>query len=141
MAVRKRADAVWNGNLLEGRGTVKGASGAFDLAVSWPKRAEEGEQATSPEELIAAAHASCFSMALSHALAQAGTPPEQLDVTTTVGFQAGEGVTGIEVAVRGRVPGIDAQAFDAAAAEAAKNCPVSKALAAVSISHTATLER
>jgi osmotically inducible protein OsmC len=140
MAVEKRASAVWRGSLMDGDGTVSGASGAFtDLAVSWPKRAEQGSEATSPEELIAAAHAACYCMALSHGLAQAGNPPEQLDVTATVGFQPGEGITGSHLEVRGRVPGIDQAAFEEAAAAAAAGCPVSKALAGVEISHTATL--
>jgi osmotically inducible protein OsmC len=140
MAVEKRADAVWKGSLLEGSGTVKGASGAVDVSVSWPKRAEEGAQSTSPEELIAAAHASCFAMALSHGLTQGGTPPEELRVTATVGFQAGEGITGSHLEVHGRVPGIDERAFTSAAAAAAESCPVSKALAGVEITHSAALD-
>jgi osmotically inducible protein OsmC len=140
MAVQKRAKAVWKGNLLEGEGSVSGASGAFgNLAVTWPKRAETGEEATSPEELIAAAHASCFSMALSHGLAQAGQPPEELHVTASVGFQPGAGITGIHLDVRGKVPGVDAAAFEAASAAAAQGCPVSKALAGVEITHSASL--
>lgn len=140
MAVEKRADVVWNGNLAEGSGVVTAASGAFtNLSVTWPKRAEKGEEATSPEELIAAAHAACYSMALSHGLAQAGSPPEELRVTARVGFQAGEGITGINLDVRGRVPGVDAEAFASAAAAAAEGCPVSKALAAVEITHSASL--
>jgi osmotically inducible protein OsmC len=137
--VQKRADAVWNGDLMSGNGTVKGASGAVDVAVTWPKRAEEGEGSTSPEELIAAAHAACYAMALSHGLAQGGNAPEELRVSATVSFQAGEGITGSHVAVRGRVPGIDQAAFEDAAAAAAEGCPVSKALAGVEITHEATL--
>jgi osmotically inducible protein OsmC len=140
MAVEKRADAVWRGNLLEGEGSVAGASGAFDVAVSWPKRSEQGADASSPDELIAAAHASCYAMALSHGLAQGGTPPEELRVTATVTFQAGEGIKSSHIEVRGRVPGIGEEGFAAAAAGAAENCPVSKALAGVAISHSATLE-
>lgn len=139
MAVQKRADAVWNGSLLEGSGTVKAASGSFDLGVSWPKRSEQGEEATSPEELIAAAHAACYAMALSHGLAQGGNPPDELQITATVGFQPGEGITGSHLDVRGRVPGLDKAAFEEAAAGAAANCPVSKALAGVDITHSATL--
>jgi osmotically inducible protein OsmC len=140
MAVEKRAEAVWKGNLLEGSGTVTGASGAIrDLAVSWPKRAEQGEDATSPEELIAAAHATCYSMALSHGLAQGGNPPDELRVTARVGFQPGQGITGVHLDVTGRVPGIDAAGFESAAAAAAEGCPVSKALAAVPITHSASL--
>jgi osmotically inducible protein OsmC len=139
MAVDKRATAVWHGSLTEGGGSVKAASGAFAVDVSWPRRAEQGADATSPEELIAAAHATCYCMALSHGLTQAGTPPEELEVTATVGFQPGEGITGSHLDVQGRVPGADEAAFSAAAAAAAENCPVSKALAGVSITHTATL--
>jgi osmotically inducible protein OsmC len=140
MAVEKRASAVWRGSLMEGDGTVSGSSGAFtDLGVSWPKRAEQGTEATSPEELIAAAHAACYCMALSHGLAQAGNAPEQLEVTATVGFQPGQGITGSHLDVRGRVPGIDQAAFEEAAAAAAAGCPVSKALAGVEITHTARL--
>jgi osmotically inducible protein OsmC len=141
MAVERKATAVWNGNLLEGHGSVSAESGVLsDVAVTWPARAERTDAGTSPEELIAAAHAACFSMALSHGLAQAGTPPERLEVTATVGFQAGEGITGSRLDVRGRVPGIDAAGFESAAADAAQGCPVSKALAGVPITHTATLE-
>jgi osmotically inducible protein OsmC len=139
MAVDKRATAVWHGNLLEGSGSVQAASGAFALDVSWPRRAEQGADATSPEELIAAAHAACYCMALSHGLTQAGTPPEELEVTATVGFQPGEGITGSHLDVGGRVPGADEAAFAAAAATAAENCPVSKALAGIEITHTAKL--
>lgn len=140
MAVEKRASAVWKGNLLEGTGTVTAASGAFEVAVTWPRRAEEGPEATSPEELVAAAHAACYCMALSHGLTQAGTPPEELRVTATVGFQPGQGITGSHLDVRGRVAGIDEGGFAQAAAAAAEGCPVSKALAGVPITHAAALE-
>lgn len=140
MAVEKKASAVWRGSLMEGDGTVSGASGALtELGVTWPKRAEQGTEATSPEELIAAAHAACYSMALAHGLAQAGNAPERLDVTATVGFQPGEGITGSHLDVQGRVPGIDQAAFEAAAAAAAAGCPVSQALAGVKVTHTARL--
>ncbi len=140
MAVHKRADAVWRGSVAEGGGRVSTASGTLkDVEITWPKRSEQGEEATSPEELIAAAHASCFAMALSGGLSRAGNPPDELRVTATVGFQAGEGITGVQLDVTGEVPGIDQAAFEEAAAGAAKNCPVSKALAAVAISHSATL--
>jgi osmotically inducible protein OsmC len=103
-------------------------------------RSEQGLEATSPEELIAAAHAACFSMALSHGLSQGGNPPDELRVEATVGFQAGEGITGIRLNATGRVPGIDAAAFEEAVGEAARGCPVSKALAGVEITHSAALE-
>lgn len=140
MAVEKRASAIWRGSLVEGSGAVTAASGAFtNLSVTWPARAERGEEATSPEELIAAAHAACYSMALAHGLTQGGSPPEELRVTAKVGFQAGQGITGIHLDVRGRVDGVDADGFAAAAAAAAEGCPVSKALAGVAITHTAAL--
>jgi osmotically inducible protein OsmC len=140
MAVEKRATATWRGSLVEGEGSVTSASGALSsLGVTWAKRAEQGPDETSPEELIAAAHAACFCMALSHGLAQAGNAPDELEVTATVGFQPGQGITGSHLDVRGRVPGIDEAAFAEAAAAAAEGCPVSKALAGVEITHGARL--
>jgi osmotically inducible protein OsmC len=124
---------VWQGDLLHGSGTIgEVGSGAFGpLDVSWASRAEEPNGKTSPEELIAAAWASCFAMALSNLLAKGGTPPEKLETSATVTFQPGEGITKVALAVAGRVPGIDEDAFIAAAEDAKVNCPVSKALAAV----------
>ena len=130
----RTAHVTWSGSLMEGSGTVTSVeSGAFGpLDVTWAARADEDSAGlTSPEELIAAAHAACFSMALSHALAQAGTPPEKLDVDATLTFVPGTGITRIALAVRGSVPGIEEPAFLHAANEAKDNCPVSKALAAV----------
>jgi len=142
MATTRVANAHWEGSLFEGAGRVTLASsglGTFD--VTWPSRAEEPNGRTSPEELIGAAHAACYSMALSNGLAKGGTPPTSLDVTAEVGFQPGVGITGVALTVRGVVPGIDSDAF-AEAAEAAKvGCPVSQALAAVEISLTASLEQ
>lgn len=133
MATERRAEVTWQGSLMEGAGTIERVgSGAFGpLEVTWASRAEEPAGRTSPEELIAAAHAACFSMALSHALAQAGNPPERLDTSASVTFQPGEGITRVALAVRGRVPGIDAAAFREAAEGARAGCPVSKALAGV----------
>ena len=133
MATDRTVSATWNGSLLEGAGTIHAAgSGAFGpLAVSWASRAEEPNGKTSPEELIAAAHAACFAMALSHGLAQSGTPAAQLDTSATVTFQPGEGIIRIALTVRGNVPGIDAATFAVKAAEAKVGCPVSKALAGV----------
>ena len=134
MAVDRHAEVTWNGGLMEGSGTIDSTgSGAFGgLEVTWASRAEPDESGrTSPEELIAAAHATCFSMALSFGLANAGTPPDELRTSATVSFQPGEGITKIALAVEGRVPGIDEEAFRAAADGAKANCPVSKALAAV----------
>jgi lipoyl-dependent peroxiredoxin len=134
MATDRRADVIWNGSLLEGSGTIRSTtSGAIgELPVSWAARSEDATGGkTSPEELIAAAHAACFSMALSAGLAKAGTPPEELKTSATVTFQPGEGITKIALTVEGRVPGLDAAAFEEAAQGAKANCPVSKALASV----------
>jgi osmotically inducible protein OsmC len=134
MATDRRADVTWKGSLLEGSGTITTTtSGAIgEQPVSWAARSEDATGGkTSPEELIAAAHAACFSMALSAGLAKAGTPPEELKTSATVTFQPGEGITKIALTVEGRVPGLDAAAFAEAAQGAKENCPVSKALAAV----------
>jgi len=134
MAVDRHAEVTWNGGLMEGSGRIDSTgSGAFGgLDVTWASRSEPSESGrTSPEELIAAAHAACFSMALSFGLANAGTPPDELRTSATVTFQPGEGITKIALAVQGRVPGIDQDAFQAAADGAKANCPVSKALAGV----------
>jgi osmotically inducible protein OsmC len=143
MATDRRADVTWNGSLMEGSGTItKTTSGAIgEQKVSWPARAEDSQGGTtSPEELIAAAHAACFSMALSHALAQAGNAPDELQTSATVTFQPGTGITKIALTVEGSVPGIDDAAFQDAARTAKENCPVSQALASVpEISLEATL--
>ena len=133
MATDRKAEVTWNGDLMSGNGRIDSVtSGAFGgLEVSWPARSEEPGGKTSPEELIAAAHATCFSMALSHGLAQAGNPPEELTTSATVTFQPGEGITKIALDVAGRVPGIDDGAFQQAAQQAKENCPVSQALAGV----------
>jgi lipoyl-dependent peroxiredoxin len=133
MATERRAQVTWRGDLMSGSGRVESvSSGAFsDLEVSWPARSEEPSGETSPEELIAAAHATCFSMALSHGLAQAGHAPDELDTSAAVTFQPGEGITKIALAVEGRVPGMDEAAFRRAAEQAKQDCPVSKALAGV----------
>ena len=134
MATDRRADVTWKGSLLEGSGTITTTtSGAIgEQPVSWAARSEDATGGkTSPEELIAAAHAACFSMALSAGLAKAGTPPEELKTSAIVTFQPGEGITKIALTVEGRVPGLDAAAFAEAAQGAKENCPVSKALAAV----------
>jgi osmotically inducible protein OsmC len=118
---------------MNGSGTIAEVqSGAFGpLDVSWPSRAEEPQGKTSPEELIASAWAACFAMALSHALAQAGNPPEKLKTSATVTFQPGEGITKGRLTVRGTVTGLDGEGFRKAAEEAKGNCPVSKALAGI----------
>ena len=137
MAVTRRASAQWNGSLLEGSGAVTlESSGIGTYAVSWPARSAEPNGVTSPEELIAAAHATCFSMALSNGLAKAGTPPTQLNTAAEVDFQPGTGITGIRLTVSGDVPGLDAEGFRAAAEAAKVGCPVSQALKAVPITLT-----
>jgi osmotically inducible protein OsmC len=130
MAGVKTAKVTWQGDLPTGRGTIEGVgSGAFGpLDVSWPVRTGEEEGLTSPEELIAAAHASCFSMALSNVLAKGGNPPERLEVAATVTFVPGTGITTSALDVTGTVPGLDETAFRTAAEDAKDNCPVSKAL-------------
>lgn len=146
MAATRTATVTWTGTLAQGSGTVSaGTSELFtDLPVSWASRTEEANGQTSPEELLAAAHASCFSMALSGALGRAGTPPEHLHVSATVTFDKvgeGWGVTTSEIDVVGVVPGIDEAAFHEAARGAGDNCPISKALAGnVRITVTAALE-
>ena len=133
MATDRRADVTWQGSLMEGSGTIRSTtSGKLgEQKVSWPNRSEDNPDATSPEELIAAAHAACFSMALSAGLSRGGNPPDELNTSATVTFQPGEGITKIALTVEGRVPGLDDAAFQEAANGAKADCPVSKALASV----------
>jgi osmotically inducible protein OsmC len=141
MATVRTAHAHWEGSLLQGSGNVTlDSSELGTYEVTWASRAETPNGRTSPEELIAAAHSTCYSMALSHGLAGAGTPPETLDTKADVTFQPGEGITGIHLTVRARIPGIDAAAFAEAAETAKQNCPVSKALTGTKITLDATLE-
>jgi osmotically inducible protein OsmC len=141
VATTRSAHTVWEGNLLEGNGVVTfDTSGAIEgQPVTWAARTQEPGGKTSPEELIAAAHSSCFSMAFSHALAGAGTPPTKLVTSADVTFQPGEGITGIHLTVEGTVPGLDNDAFVAAAEQAKVDCPVSQALKAVPITLSAKL--
>ena len=134
MATTRTARAHWEGSLLEGAGQVAlESSGVGTFDVNWPSRAEVANGKTSPEELLGAAHATCFSMSLANALAKDGTPPTAIDTSADVTFQPGKGITGIVLKVSGSVPGITAAQF-AEAAEAAKTgCPVSQALAATPI--------
>jgi lipoyl-dependent peroxiredoxin len=133
MATDRKAEVTWNGDLMSGAGRIdsvsSGAIGGLD--VDWVARSEDVGSKTSPEELIAAAHASCFSMAFSNGLAQAGHAPEELKTSATVTFQPGEGITKIALDVAAKVPGMDEAAFKQAAEAAKENCPVSQALAAV----------
>lgn len=141
MAIRSTGRAHWEGNLLQGRGTATLESGvAGPMEVNWKARAEEKGSITTPEELIAAAHAACFSMAFSNVLDKNETPPTTLDVIATATFVAGEGITGMELEVHGNVEGVEEAEFEQMAETAKENCPVSKALAGnVPISVTATL--
>ena len=142
MATTSSAKTVWEGDLAHGAGTTTPDSGAFDTVdVSWASRTERAAGKTSPEELLAAAHASCYCMALSHELAEAGTPPERLEAEAAVDFVPGEGVKASHITVHGRVPGIDQETFMKAAVSAGQNCPISGALKGnIDISVDATLE-
>jgi osmotically inducible protein OsmC len=140
MALTSTATAHWEGSLFEGKGSVNLDSshlGSFD--INWKARSEGQDSTTTPEELLGAAHAACFSMAFSNGLAKAGTPPTALNTTADVTFVPGTGITGIKLTVRGDVPGISAEDFASAAADAKANCPVSKALAGVDITLDAAL--
>jgi osmotically inducible protein OsmC len=130
---QRRADAVWQGSLAQGSGVVTLTSSglAEALPVTWASRTERSNGKTSPEELVAAAHASCYSMALSHGLGEAGTPPEKLEVSATVTFAQVEGgwkVASSALTVKGTVPGIDEAGFKKAAEDAKDGCPISGAL-------------
>jgi len=146
MAAVRTATVTWTGTLAEGSGTVTaGTSELFvDLPVSWASRTENPDGRTSPEELLAAAHASCFAMALSGGLVRGGTPPDHLHVSASVTFDRVDEkwtVTSSELDVVGVVPGIDEAAFDAAAQGAKDNCPISRALSGdVAVSVNAALE-
>ena len=146
MATTRQANATWSGDLASGRGTVTAATtGIFrDQPTTWASRTGEPEGVTSPEELLAAAHVSCFSMACSNILAKAGTPPERLEVTVSISadrLEAGFTVTNADIVVRGRVPGATQESFAAAANEAKDGCPISRALKGnVAMSVEATLE-
>ena len=145
MAAKRTAIAVWENDLAHGHGTVKGTSGAFgDLAVSWASRTETPGGKTSPEELLAAAEASCFSMALSAGLGRLQKPPTRLSVSATATFdKVGDAwkVTTMELDVTGKVPGLAAAEFQQAAQAASQGCPISGALKGnVAISVSAKLE-
>ncbi|MDX6554003.1 MAG: lipoyl-dependent peroxiredoxin [Miltoncostaeaceae bacterium] len=129
MAADRRAEVTWEGELQTGKGEVTlASSGSGTFPVSWPSRTEEPDGRTSPEELLAGAHAACFAMAFSGGLGRAGTPPERLDVTATVTFVPGTGVTTSKLVVRGVVPGLDQAGFAEAAEAAEGRCPVSNAI-------------
>lgn len=128
----RRADVTWEGDLAHGQGRLTAGSGAVAaLPITWASRTERADGKTSPEELIAAAQAGCYAMALSHTLAQGGHPPTRLDVTATCAFDRTDGgfkISTIDVTVRGQVPGLDQADFETAARQAEQGCPVSNAL-------------
>ncbi|MEZ5077875.1 MAG: OsmC family peroxiredoxin [Solirubrobacterales bacterium] len=129
MAAESTAKTVWKGDLASGSGRTAVASGTFpEFDVSWPARTERSAGTTSPEELLAASHASCYCMALSAGLGKAGTPPERLEAEATVTFVPGEGVKSSHLVVSGVVAGIDQAGFEEAAAAAGQGCPISQAL-------------
>jgi osmotically inducible protein OsmC len=132
MAVERTASAEWQGDLMGGSGTVSTESGVVrDATIKWSSRAEAADENTSPEELIAAAHAACVSMALAHGLAQAGTPPQNIESQATATFdKVGDGfrMTTMRLRIRGQVDGLDEDGFREAAEQAKENCPVSQAL-------------
>src|SRR3954451_13963755 len=142
MAPESSASTIWRGSLTKGSGTTHPESGAFrDVEVTWASRTTRSAGKTSPEELLAAAHASCYCMALSNELSEGGNEPEQLNATATVDFVPGEGVKSSHIVVHGRGPGIDQPQFEAAADSAGQNCPISAALKGnIEISVEATLD-
>src|SRR6202047_4685695 len=142
MAAISRAEATWEGDLMSGSGHVKPDSGAFaELPVSWASRAERQHGKTSPEELIAAAHAACYNMAFSNGLAKAGHKPERLNTTAEIEFVPGTGITSSTLTVRGRVSGISKEEFQKLAEAAKDGCPVSLAMKGnVDLKLHATLE-
>jgi lipoyl-dependent peroxiredoxin len=130
MATERKASASWQGDLMSGQGTIESVTSGVlgPLEVDWANRAEDAQGKTSPEELIAAAHAACFAMALSNGLAKDGHAPERLETSATVTFIPGTGITKSALTVTGSVPGLDEDGFRRAAEDAKENCPVSSAL-------------
>ncbi|GAA2222596.1 OsmC family peroxiredoxin [Herbiconiux moechotypicola] len=140
MTATSEATTVWRGDLLSGSGTTTlDSSGSGVFAVDWRTRTHGSTGATTPEELLGAAHASCFSMAFAHALAQFGTPPESLQTTAAVTFDPAVGITGSHLLVSAVVPGIDEADFERLADEAKTGCPVSRALTGIPITLEASL--
>ncbi len=138
----RKAEAQWEGNLAEGNGRLKLGSGAFDGPYSFKSRFEEGQSATNPEELIGAAHAGCFTMALTAQLSRAGITPTRIHTTAQVKLEkVGDAfsITKIDLATEAEIPGIDDPTFQKYALDAKQNCPVSKALAGTDIGLTARL--
>lgn len=140
MPVTSEATTTWTGSLMEGSGTVAfSSSNLGTFPIDWKARSEGSDTTTTPEELIAAAHASCFSMALSHALSENGTPPERVNTSASVTFKPGTGITGSHLNVNAVVPGLSPEDFQRIAGEAKTGCPVSQALAGIDITLEATL--
>jgi osmotically inducible protein OsmC len=140
MPVTSEATTTWNGSLMEGSGTVSfSSSNLGTFPINWKARSEGSDTTTTPEELIAAAHSSCFSMALSNALADNGTPPESVNTTASVTFKPGVGITGSHLNVNATVPGLTPEQFQEIAEGAKTGCPVSQALSGIEITLEATL--
>jgi len=140
MSVTSEATTLWFGDLTSGSGTTSlDSSDAAEFPVTWAARSEGVSGRTNPEELLGAAHSACFSMAFSSALAKHGTPPESLQVTAAVTFEPGTGITGSHLLVSAKVPGISADDFQRLAGEAKSECPVSQALAGITITIEASL--
>ena len=140
--MKRHASAVWSGDLKTGKGAISSQSGALEKhPYSFTARFEDesGKSATNPEELMAAAHAACFAMQLSHFLAENGTPAKKLDATATVELVPGKGITGSHLVLKGDVPGISAQKFSELADKAKAECPVSRAYGAITVSLDASL--
>jgi len=140
MAVTSESTTVWSGDLANGSGTTTlDSSGAGSFAVNWRARSEGAESVTTPEELLGAAHAACFSMAFSHELTSAGFTPDSIQTTAAVTFDPAEGITGSHLLVSAQVPGIDEPEFQRIAESAKAGCPVSRALAGIPITLEASL--
>lgn len=140
MPKTSKATTTWTGDLADGSGAVEFVSSKIGTyPVNWTARTQGEDAVTTPEELIAAAHASCFSMALTNALSENGTPPGTLTTTATVGFVPGKGITGSALSLKAEIEGLDAETFASIAEEAKKNCPVSQALAGIEITLDAKL--
>lgn len=140
MSVTSEATTLWFGDLLSGSGTTSlDSSDAAEFPVTWAARSTGEAGRTNPEELLGAAHSACYSMAFAHALAGNGTPPESLQVTAAVTFEAGVGITGSHLLVSAKVPGLSPDDFQRLADEAKSGCPVSKALAGIPITLEASL--
>ncbi|HJA04527.1 MAG: OsmC family peroxiredoxin [Candidatus Microbacterium stercoravium] len=139
MSVTSEATATWSGSLPEGSGSVTAASGIGTFPINWKARSEGGEPTTTPEELIAAAHSSCFNMALSNELGQAGFTPDNVRTTASVTFVPGTGITGSHLNVSASIPEISEEKFEEIANGAKAGCPVSQALAGIEITIEASL--